>query len=62
MGCRVESAAVQAAFLTMPRECVYWEVELKSCLYLCDLGLGWVEQPLDSFAEKVHFLHFPDTQ
>lgn len=45
----------------MPRERVCWESP-KSFLYLCALGLGWVEQHSGVFAEKVHFLHFPDIQ
>lgn len=31
-------------------------------LSLCALGLTWVEQHSGAFAEKVHFLHFPDIQ
>lgn len=61
VGCRVGLVATWSVFLVMPRECMSQEV-LKNFLCLCAFRIGWVEQLSGGFAEKVHFLNFPDIQ
>lgn len=57
VGCRVESVVVQSAFFVMPGDCVCQEV-LKSFLYLCALGLEWVEKHSGAFARESAFPSF----